>query len=212
MQKAALIKYGVNPLYIYEEKRSGKSMNRPELAKALKSLREHDTLVVWKLDRFGRDMRGILEEMQRLDDMGVHFVSLTEGFDASKATGRFMLHIMAALAEMERAMTAERTAAGIAVRQAAGVQFGRASLIRDNEARMAFLRKQDKAGKLRARPDDDVDNESYVCIYPGGQRALLAKLLEVDPSKKQHIKNLETVRRWFRGGCPDLPPLPEDDE
>jgi len=212
MQKEALIKYGVKPIHIYEEKKSGKTMKRKELEKALKSLREFDTLVVWKLDRFSRDGEDILTAIRKLHERGVKFVSITEGFDATTPHGMFMLQMLAAVAQMERALTAERTRAGIAVRKAAGVHFGRSHLIRDNKARMAFLRKKDKAGKLRAWPDDYVEDNRYVCIYPGGQKALLAKLLEIDTTKDQHIKNLETVRRWFRGGCPDLPPLPSDDD
>lgn len=206
MQIDALIRHGVKPIHIYKEKKSGKSMKRKQLDLALKSLREHDTLVVWKLDRFSRDGEDILTAIRKLSERGVKFVSITEGFDAESPHGMFMLQMLAAVAQMERALTAQRTRAGIAVKKAAGVTWGRGSLIRDNPDRMAWLRKQDKAGKLRAWAD-----RGYVCIYPGGQKAIMEKLLEIDPSKKQHIKNLETVRRWFRAGCPDLPPLPEED-
>lgn len=208
LQRDALIKYGVNPLYIYEEKRSGKSMKRPVLDLALKGMREHDTLVVWKLDRFGRDALGILAAMKKLDERGIHFVSITEGFDAATPMGKFMIQMMAGLAEMERNMTAERTKAGIAAKKASGQTWGRAALIRDNPKRMAWLRRQDKAGKLRV---EDKHGDMH-CIWDGGHGALWAELLDKDQSKKQNIKNIETVRRWFRDGCPGLDPLPETDE
>ena len=67
LQREALIRYGVDPKWIYEEHASGKSMERPQLLRCLRSMRDEDTLVVWKLDRLGRNLKGVLEMLERIE-------------------------------------------------------------------------------------------------------------------------------------------------
>lgn len=95
------------------------------MASALGYMREGDTLVVWKLDRLGRTIKGLIELVEQLKDKGVEFRSLTDGIDTSTPVGRFFFHVMAAMAEMERELIKERTTAGLAAAKARGRTGGR---------------------------------------------------------------------------------------
>lgn len=109
---------------IFEEHASGVRQDRPQLAKLLATLREGDTFVVWKLDRLGRTVRQLIEFVEELRSKGVEFRSITDGIDTRTPTGRFMFHILAALAEMERDMIRERTMAGLEAARARGRKGG----------------------------------------------------------------------------------------
>jgi DNA invertase Pin-like site-specific DNA recombinase len=110
---------------IFTDKASGTRENRPALAECLDYVRPGDTLVVWRLDRLGRNMRHLVEVVNGLRDRGVEFRSLTEGFDTSTIGGQLVFHIFAALAEFERALIMERSAAGVAAARARGRVGGR---------------------------------------------------------------------------------------
>jgi DNA invertase Pin-like site-specific DNA recombinase len=116
---------------------SGSKMTRPGLEKALSHLRENDTLVVWKLDRLGRSIRGLIELVGDLRDRGIQFRSLTEGFDTGTAGGRLIFHIFGALAEMERDLIRERTNAGLASARARGRKGGRKPKLNESKLRHA---------------------------------------------------------------------------
>lgn len=113
LQIQALEKAGCYQIYI-DHGVTGRTMRRPELEATLKSLRPGDSLTVWKLDRLGRNVRGLSELLEELEQRGIYFESLTEGIDTSKAVGRLMFHILAAVAEMESNLVSERTKAGLA--------------------------------------------------------------------------------------------------
>ena len=123
LQRDALTKAGCTVLY--EEKASGKSADRPELAQALKALRPSDTLTVWRLDRLGRSLPDLVRIVNELERRGVSFESLTERIDTTNATGKLTFHLFAALAEFERNLIRERTRAGLASARARGRQGGR---------------------------------------------------------------------------------------
>ena len=110
---------------IYKEKTSGSTKNRPELEKSLDSLRDGDTLVVWRLDRFGRSLKDLVTKMENLEERGVDFVSLTEGIDTTTAQGKLTFHIFGALAEFERELGRERTMAGLRAARERGRVGGR---------------------------------------------------------------------------------------
>ena len=105
---------------IYVEQKSGKNMNRPELTRCLDMLRKGDTLVIWKLDRLGRSLRDLLEIVERLENSGVQFLSLTEDINTKAASGKLIFHVFAVLAEFERNLIRERTKAGLATARARG--------------------------------------------------------------------------------------------
>ncbi|MBG6226668.1 DNA invertase Pin-like site-specific DNA recombinase [Arthrobacter sp. CAN_A2] len=102
---------------------SGTRASRPELDKLLDHLRAGDEVVVWKLDRLGRNNR--LALIDYLERRGVHFRSVTEGISTTGPMGRAMLTVMSAFAQLERDQLAERTRAGMAAAAEHGRKAGR---------------------------------------------------------------------------------------
>jgi DNA invertase Pin-like site-specific DNA recombinase len=131
LQRAALEDAGCKR--IYRDKASGKSADRPELTKALDRLEEGDTLVVWKLDRLGRSLLDLITIVKNLEDRGVNFHSLTEGFDTTTNGGKLVFQIMGALAEYERNLIRERTRAGLKAAAAAGKRGGPRFKLKDRD-------------------------------------------------------------------------------
>lgn len=117
LQRDALISAGVEVDYLYEDLASGRKDDRSGLAACLKALREGDTLVVWKLDRLGRDLRHLVNVVHDLTGRGVGLKVLTgqeAAIDTTTAAGKLVFGIFAALAEFERELISERTRAGLA--------------------------------------------------------------------------------------------------
>lgn len=111
--------------HIYEDKMSGIKPARPGLTRALKQLKTGDTLVVWKLDRLGRQVKNLVSLITELQERNIHFQSLTDNIDTATPMGRFFFHIMSALAEMERELIVERTRAGLEAARLQGRCGGR---------------------------------------------------------------------------------------
>lgn len=95
--------------------KSGATMTLPELESCLRALQPGNTLVVTKLDRLGRTVRGLVELLDSLLERGIMFQSLSEGIDTTTASGRLMFTVIASVAEMERELIRERTKPGRAV-------------------------------------------------------------------------------------------------
>jgi DNA invertase Pin-like site-specific DNA recombinase len=128
LQRDALLAAGVKPAHLYEDLASGRRDDRPGLAVCLKALREGDTLVAWKLDRLGRDLRHLVNLVHDLTARGVGLKVLAgEGaaIDTTTPAGKLVFGIFAALAEFERALLVERTKAGLAAARARGRNGGR---------------------------------------------------------------------------------------
>lgn len=115
--------------HIFEEHASGRQIDRPELEATMRYLRDGDTLVVWKLDRLGRSLKHLIDVVGDLREQGVAFRSLTEGFDTSTPGGQLIFHVLGALAQFERELISERTAASLAEKKANGVKLGRKIVI-----------------------------------------------------------------------------------
>jgi len=130
LQRDALIAAGVHPLDIYADKTSGAAARRIGLDAAFADLRSGDVLVVWKLDRLGRSVAGLMDFVNEIRLRGANIRVLT-GFqvDTTTAAGTFIFHIAAALAEFERALILERTAAGLAAARKRGRYGGRAPVL-----------------------------------------------------------------------------------
>ena len=127
LQRDALAQAGVDANNVYEDAASGKKEDRPGLTACLKALRRGDTLVVWKLDRLGRDLRHLVNLVDDLTQRHIGLKLLAgEGasIDTSTANGRLVFGIFAALAEFERALIIERTKAGLAAARARGRNGG----------------------------------------------------------------------------------------
>lgn len=104
---------------------SGSLDQRPELTKLLDQLRPGDTLVAWRLDRLGRSIRHLIDQLTALQDKDIGFKSLQETIDTTSPGGRLVFHVFAALAEFERDLIKERTNAGLAAARARGRTGGR---------------------------------------------------------------------------------------
>lgn len=122
LQLDALRKAGVDEDRIHVEKISGASSKRPALELAIKDLREGDTLVVWRLDRLARSMRQLYSSLDRIYSKGASFRSISEAFDFGTASGRLVLGVLGLVAEFERQIISQRTAAGIAAVRARRVE------------------------------------------------------------------------------------------
>ena len=110
---------------IFMDKQSGKNTARPGLQKLLATVERGDTVVVESVSRFARNTRDLLELIDKLAAKGVEFVSLKERIDTTTPTGKFMLTVFGAVAELERGYILQRQAEGIAAAKAKGKHMGR---------------------------------------------------------------------------------------
>jgi len=110
---------------IFIDKLSGKNTNRPRLQELLSIVEKGDSITVESISRFARNTRDLLSLIDRLNEKGVEFISLKEKIDTTTPTGKFMLTIMGAVAELEREYILQRQAEGIAAAKMREVQFGR---------------------------------------------------------------------------------------
>lgn len=135
LQRDALTQAGCERLFT--DHASGAATQRPGLAETLSHLRAGDVLVIWKLDRLGRSVKGLVELVGDLAGRGVQFRSLTDGIDTTTPAGRFFFHLMASLAQMERELIVERTQAGLAAARARGRVGGRRRKMTDGKRESA---------------------------------------------------------------------------
>ena len=120
---------------------SGRRDDRPALIACLKALREGDTLVVWKLDRLGRDLRHLVNTIEELKRRGIGFRVLTgQGaqIDTTTPSGKLVFGFFAAMAEFERELIAERTIAGLVAARARGRFGGRPFKMTPAKLRLAM--------------------------------------------------------------------------
>ena len=129
-QEVMMKTLGVDELYI--DKASGKNAQRPELQKMMQYVRKGDTVVVESISRFARNTRDLLELVEQLTAKEVEFVSQKEAIDTTTPTGKFMLTIFGAVAELEREYILQRQQEGITIAKANGVYKGRKPIQRPN--------------------------------------------------------------------------------
>lgn len=182
LQDDALRKFGVD--HIFSESASGKNMERKELKMVLKLMRKGDTLVVWKIDRLGRSLMGVLGVIKDLRDQGIEFVSITENFDTTTPMGNAMLQIALVFAELERNMISQRTKAGMASAKARGKKVGRSNYILSHPKRYELFCELWITGRI---PDGDM---SYSMV----QDAMNSK------QSKPFIKSAASISNWKRRG------------
>lgn len=132
LQLAALRRAGCERIF-RDRGMSGSVMARPGLRRMLASLRPGQTLVVWRLDRLGRSLAGLVQIIDDLGRRGIEFQSLTEEVNTVSPGGRLVFHIMAALAEFERTLISERTKAGMAEARRKGRRVGRPPSLSDSD-------------------------------------------------------------------------------
>lgn len=112
---------------------SGAAAERQGLTDALSRVGEGDVLVVWKLDRLGRSLAHLIHVIDGLGKTGAGFVSLSENIDTTTAGGRLIFHMMGALAEFERSLIGERTAAGMKAAKRRGKHVGRPRALTEHQ-------------------------------------------------------------------------------
>lgn len=113
----------------FSDKASGAKADRAGLAEALSHARAGDVLVVWKLDRLGRTMKGLVDLAADLAEQSIGLRSLTDGIDTAGTAGKLVFHILAAMAEMERDLNRERTTAALIVARREGRVGGRKTVM-----------------------------------------------------------------------------------
>jgi len=150
LQNDALIAGGVSEDNIYEDKMSGRHDMRPGLEACLKALRAGDTLVVWKLDRLGRNLKHLITLTEDLNAKHIGLKVLTghgAAIDTTRPEGKLVFSIFAALAEFERELIVERTRAGLAAARARGRKGGRPRKMTPSKIRMAMAAMSDRNSK-----------------------------------------------------------------
>ncbi|WP_028389335.1 recombinase family protein [Legionella fairfieldensis] len=145
LQKDALLKAGVDPKYVYQDLASGRKDDRPGLNACIKALQPGNTLVVWKLDRLGRDMKHLVNLIDELNHKKVGFKVLSGAdIDTTTANGRLVFGIFASLAEFERELIRERTQAGLLAARARGRNGGRPRKMDEHTIKMAMVAMSDR--------------------------------------------------------------------
>ena len=122
-QEVLLRELGVDEVFI--DKASGKNADRPELTRMMNYVRRGDTVIVESISRFARNTRDLLDLVERLTEKQVEFVSRKEAIDTTTPTGKFMLTVFAAVAELEREYILQRQREGIAIAKEQGKYTGR---------------------------------------------------------------------------------------
>ncbi|MFK4826161.1 recombinase family protein [Paenochrobactrum sp. BZR 588] len=153
MQIEALKKANCDHIFT-DEGISGATFSREGLDKVVAYLQRGDVLVVWRLDRIGRTLIGLVEFLAELGLRGVELCSLNENIDTSSSSGRLVFHMMAALAEFERSLISERTRAGLETARNKGIQLGRPpriSALQAQEIHHAVHTKQEKIQTLASK-------------------------------------------------------------
>lgn len=148
LQRDALLRAGVNPERIFEDLDSGRKDDRPGLQACLKALQPGNTLVVWKLDRLGRDLKHLINTVDGLRKSNIGFRVLSGAgaeIDTTTPNGRLCFGIFASLAEFERELIAERTKAGLAAARARGRKGGRPRKMTKVTLQMAMTAMADPA-------------------------------------------------------------------
>ncbi len=154
---------------IFEERTSSRKADRPQLKAAIDYCREGDALVVWKLDRFGRSLKELIELVNGLNERAVDFVSLRESLDTTTPGGKLVFHVFGSVAEFERDIIRERTMAGLEAARARGRKGGRKPVMDQKKMSLAS-----KLMKDREVPIPEV------CKAVGVSRATLYRYLKPD--------------------------------
>ncbi|MBL4707609.1 MAG: recombinase family protein [Flavobacteriales bacterium] len=182
LQKDALLESGVLEKDIYQDLETGRKNDRPGLASCLKALRENDVLVVWKLDRLGRNLKHLVNTVQELAKRNIGFKVITgqgANIDTTTANGRLIFGIFAALAEFETELIRERTMAGLAAARARGRSGGRKFALTKSQVRLAQAAMASRDTKV-----------SELCREIGVTRATLYRYIAPDGQIRPHGQKL----------------------
>lgn len=147
-QEVLMAELGVDDVYI--DRISGKSADRPELKRLMAYVRQGDTVIVESISRFARNTRDLLELVEQLTAKQVEFVSKKEAIDTATPSGKFMLTVFGAVAELEREYILQRQKEGIAIAKAQGVYKGRKPIQRSEFPQVVALWREGKITAVEA--------------------------------------------------------------
>ena len=128
-QLDAMEAQGIPRSQIFIEKQSGKDTSRPGLQNLLSTVKQGDTIIVESVSRFARNTRDLLDLIEQLTAKQVEFISKKEAIDTTTPTGKFMLTIFGAVAELEREYILQRQHEGIAIAKEQGKYKGRKPIV-----------------------------------------------------------------------------------
>lgn len=148
-QEVLMQELGVVEIYI--DKASGKSTDRPQLKKMLSYVRKGDSVIVESISRFARNTKDLLELVETLNSKEVIFISKKEAIDTTTPTGKFMLTIFGAVAELEREYILQRQQEGIAIAKQQGKYKGRKPIEPENFDRVVHRWKKGEISAVKAR-------------------------------------------------------------
>jgi DNA invertase Pin-like site-specific DNA recombinase len=152
---------------------SGSKDTRPQLDAMMRlaKARKIDVIAVWKLDRFGRSLRHLVDSLEELKAVGCAFVSLCDNLDLTTPAGRMMFHVIGAMAEFERELIRERVRAGLAHARRKGKKLGRPSVRRERDKDAKIIRKMraegDSYGEIAGALGRTKSDIYRVCITLG---------------------------------------------
>ena len=158
-QEALMKALGVDEVYI--DRMSGKNTNRPELQKMMEYVRKGDTVIVESISRFARNTRDLLELVEQLTAKGVEFVSKKEAIDTTTPTGKFMLTVFGAVAELEREYILQRQREGIAIAKKAGKYTGRKPITPPNFQEVTNMWKRGEITAVEAMRRLDMKSSTF---------------------------------------------------
>ena len=166
-QEVLMEALGVEEIYI--DRISGKNTNRPELQKMMNYVRKGDIVIVESISRFARNTKDLLELVEQLNEKEVEFISQKEAIDTSTPSGKFMLTIFAAVAELEREYLLQRQREGIAAAKAQGKYKGR-------------------------KPKTHPDTEKIIKKWKSGEITAVAAMKSLGMSKTTFYRNAKKTR------------------
>lgn len=158
-QEVLMQELGVERIFI--DRLSGKNTDRPQLKEMMVFVRQGDTVVVESISRFARNTKDLLELVEQLTAKGVEFVSKKEAIDTTTPTGKFMLTIFGAVAELEREYILQRQSEGIAIAKEQGVYKGRQPIVRPEFEQIVKLWRNGKLTAVEAQRRLDMKPSTF---------------------------------------------------
>jgi DNA invertase Pin-like site-specific DNA recombinase len=174
LQIDSLINANIYKESIYTDKISGVKDERPGLENCLKALRKGDTLIVWKLDRLGRNLKHLISIIDDLNKKDIEFKVLTgqgASIDTTTPAGKMIFSIFGAFAEFERELIRERTIAGLKAARARGRKGGRKFQLSKAQVRLAqvAMKNRDTSVANLANELDVTRATLYRYVSPNGE-------------------------------------------
>lgn len=158
-QEVLMKELGVEQVYI--DRMSGKNTDRPELKRMMSFVRQGDAVIVESISRFARNTRDLLDLVEQLSAKQVEFISKKEAIDTTTPTGKFMLTVFGAVAELEREYILQRQREGIAVAKENGVYKGRKPIVRPEFENVVSIWKEGKITAVEAMKRLDMKASTF---------------------------------------------------